>query len=130
MKNIFGILKRLLKVIYIFLLLFGLFVTWKVWKSEKPYSTISYSYKVVCDNGKTFDPTSKPIKYKSYIGEPFRFDEGNIKAECLYDCAWCIWNLPREENYQLYSDKYTNEIITKTDQIKSTIVVFFSITFC
>lgn len=122
MKNIFVILKRLLKVVYISLILLGLVVTWKTWESfREPSPFTDYSYKVVCNNGKTFDPTSKPIKYKYYIGEPLRFDEGNIKAECLYGCAWCIGGLPGEKNYQLYSELRT----TKADQIRTTMIVFF-----
>lgn len=122
-----SILKRFLKVLYVLLLVFGLLVGWFVWNLNVPYNT--YSYVVKCDNGKVFDPESKPINstgkssYSSgYIDNTklFDFDQNQIKAECIYGRAasdWQTYNLPK--NYVM--DIIKHNPVTLKSQIISTV---------
>lgn len=122
-------IKRIFNVIYGILILLGVIFVVGTWIKNSPSNTTNYSYKVVCDNGKTFDPTSKPINETGkssynhryiYKDRLFDFDENQIKAECEYGTAasdWKIYNQPK--NYTLYVKKSANSLF---DQLKFTII--------
>ena len=120
MKNFRSIAWRLIKVIYVLLLLSGLLVVLIVWKaSSSSYQT--YSYKVICDNGKTFDPTSKPIDKIGY-SDPFEFNENQIKSECKYGTTWYKgWSEELSKNFQL---DVKHIVRTQKDQIITTVIAF------
>lgn len=145
MKNLLNIVWRLTKVLYVILLLVGLLVIWFIWVNNYPYSYSAYLYNVVCNNGTTFDPTSKPISYDTKSGyhyggyygeftvksdsndEIIKFDDDEIKAECKYgtaSSAWKVKNTPK--NYKLISAYTTHVIRTQQDQIKYAIAAFAS----
>lgn len=106
-----------------FLLVVGLLFTWIKWKNSKPYSYESISYKVDCDNGRTFDPTSKPIRrsYDSY-SKSLVFNEDELKSECEHGTVYRFSK--SEKNYQLHQITSENTIGSKTDQVKTSISAF------
>ncbi|MBU1085423.1 MAG: hypothetical protein ABIJ43_02035 [Candidatus Beckwithbacteria bacterium] len=130
-----GVFKRLVRVIYISLLVLGVVVSVGLTLELKPYSVAFYSYKVICDNGNQFDPTSKPIdkydengyKLKDLIKQDklINFDEKQIISECEYKTVWYAWagkiNIPK--NYELKVEKIIDER-TVINQIKVGLVVF------
>jgi hypothetical protein len=136
-KNLSQIAWRLLKVVYVLFLLFGLLVALFAWSSAAPLTENTYgNYLVTCDNGKTFDPTSKPIDtsgasenlpgfhYSSYVEEPYPFNANQIKAECKYGNAFLIGygtDLDRV-NYNLTYKTYPHDIRTVSDQISGTVI--------
>ena len=125
MKNLSQIAKRLSKVIYILFLLSGLLIGWFVWSISAPYSYNTYTYKVVCNNGTTFDPTSKPIDKVNY-NEPYTFNNNQVKAECEYGNSFYVGLSEKiDNNYHGYI--YPHKVIAQTtlDQIKSTLIFIF-----
>ena len=125
MKNISKILKRFIKVIYIFLLLFGLLFTFWVYTISAPYSYNTYLYNVACNNGKEFDPTSKPTDHS--LNEPYLFYEDQLKSECEYGTAYYI-ELSKDlhKNYDLTYTEHPHVVRTVGDQIRTTLVAFVS----
>ena len=124
MKNLSQIAWRFLKVIYALLLLFGLLPIIAAWNLNSPYSYHTYSsYKVVCNNGKEFDPTSKPIDRLNY-SKPIEFDENQLKSECEYGTAYLVGssaNLPK--NYELTYKTNAVNVGSKEEQLLVTIMV-------
>lgn len=122
MKDLKGIGFRFTKVVYILLLLFGFVVGWFMWTISTPYQYSTYSYFVECNNGKTFDPTSKPIDRESYA-EPYRFSVDQIKSECEYGTAWNVgWSRNLSKNYRSGYREYNHVTGTIQNQIKNTII--------
>lgn len=113
---------RLLKVTYALLLLFGLIVIWIFWIINEPYTYKTYSYKVTCDNGKEFDPTSKPIHRSYNYNGPDSFNVKEIKAECKYGTAWEVDYDLEFTTYSLTHQEYSHTVRTQIDQIKSTVI--------
>lgn len=125
---------RFLKVIYVLLLLFGLWVGWKIWINNTPRNKQEYSFHVTCENGKTFDPTSKPIPYvnkRGVMGQIVPEDLENkdvvkgIKSQCKYGTVYNVGvGVPLEDvNYKLTYDNKTLVIVSFSDQIERTILV-------
>lgn len=126
MEKISEIAWRLIIVAYSILFLGGLLFTSFVWTISKPYSYETYSYLVTCDNGKTFDPTSKPIDKEDY-SEPYRFSVNQVKAECAYGDAFLVgWSKDIPKNYFIRKQIHTHIRNTEQDQIHDT-VIFVSI---
>ncbi|MBI2405478.1 hypothetical protein HYV21_00275 [Candidatus Microgenomates bacterium] len=135
MRKIGAIGERFLRTVRVVLLLLGLPIAWITWTSNAPYSYTTYSYEVICDNGKRFDPTSKPIDPILYNQKvTFRtviprdailsFDEDQVKSECEYSNAWSVGlssKLPN--NFQLHINQQTNTVRSQTDQVTNTIIV-------
>jgi hypothetical protein len=125
MKKALDIVWRLLKVIYVALLFLGLGVGWLAWIGDQPYTDYTYgNYLVTCDNGKTFDPTSKPIQRTTYTYVPDSFDDQSVKAECKFGTAY--WYGTGNEldhvTYNLTYQTYPHVILSGNDQIKATII--------
>jgi len=114
------------------LLFLGLVGTYLVYKSKAPYFVSTYSYLVKCDNGKEFDPTSKPIqaneKPYSFIPDPEflrTFNEVQVKSECEYGTAYLIRpasELPK--NYELLITDHKHPVGTKRNQLFKTVYFF------
>ena len=125
MKKTLEVAWRLLKVIYVVLLLLGLGIGRLAWRGDAPYTEYTYgNYLVTCDNGKTFDPTSKPINHFSNLDRPDDFVDQAIKAECKYGNVYIIGfgsNLD-QVTYKLTYQTYPHVIRTANDQIKVTII--------
>ena len=106
------VLKRFLNVAYIVLILMSIFVAIFAWLVNKPVVNKNYSYIVTCDNGKTFDPTSKPIdSVFNGSNEPRIFDNNQLKSECEYNTAYLVG---------LSSKLQTNYKITNTESVSKT----------
>ena len=129
--SIKNIMRRLVKVIYAFILFLGLVGTYSVYSSNAPYFTSTYSYLVKCNNGKEFDPTSKPIKGtgKREINETYSnvrtFNVNEVKSECEYGTAYLIRpasELPK--NYELLITEYKHPVGTKKYQLLSAVNFF------
>ncbi len=122
MKRAWEILGRLLKVVYVLFLLFGIGVVWYIWISYAPYSYETYNYLVQCDNGKRFDPTSKPID-KTNFTEPYTFDDLQLKSECEYGTAYYVgWSSKLAKNYFVTNQAHSHAVRTVNDQIKATLL--------
>lgn len=118
---------RLIKVVYVLFLLLGLGVTIFAWMINKPYSYTTYGYKVECDNGKVFDPTSKPISREYNYDKPDSFNSLEIMAECENGSAWDFDNLNlKEDNNILTYKEYPHIVTTQADQIDRTIITFIA----
>lgn len=122
-KNIGEATKRFIKVIYVLLLLFGLLFTFWIYSISTPYSYNTYSYKVTCNNGKVFDPTSKPIDHS--FDEPYGFNKDQLKSECEYGTAYYVgWSKDLPKNYDISYSEQTHVVTTAVDQIKTTLIAF------
>lgn len=127
MKSLLIVIWRLMKVIYVLLILVGLILGAKVWNTNQPYKT--YTYEVICDNGKIFDPTSKPIDVTPrFVGRIYgnrtrlSFDEDQMKSECEYGTAWAVGlSSQLTKNYQLKTIE--TEHNTLNERIKYTAIV-------
>ncbi|MFH1561500.1 MAG: hypothetical protein ABID04_02890 [Patescibacteria group bacterium] len=109
---------------HITLLLLGLPIILVVWIGNSPSVYYTYSYEVMCDNGKVFDPTSKPIeKYFNYRKGPLTFQEKGIKAECEYGNSWRIVEASKiPNNYKLNVKEDAHIVSTRLDQIVVTMI--------
>lgn len=136
MKNFLSIIWRLLKVIYVLFLVLGIGVCIIVWINTAPYSFITYSYKVMCNNGKAFDPTSKPIDHSPLSLDSIAygqdrnaltFNDQEIKSECTYGTVFGI-SLSSNilKNYDFITSTNVHIIRTRDDQIKYTLIAFVS----
>jgi len=117
-----AVLLRLIKVVYVLLLLFGIVVGLIAWNINSPYAYTTYSYLVTCDNGKTFDPTSKPIDAK-YMGDstPLFFNSKQIRSECKYGIAYYVGlNIP--DNYELVNIPHEHSTGSQSQQIQNTLI--------
>lgn len=116
------------------LLLGTIFITFLAWEGSEPYSYTTYSYEVICQNGKRFDPTSKPINEegsrsliieKTYLGVLRTFNESQIKSECEYGCAYFDWELrDKPKNYELNVTPKIKVVYSKKDQVINTALAF------
>lgn len=122
MKDLIGIGFRLTKVIYVLFLLFGIIVVLFIWNTNSPYTYMTYNYLVTCNNGKTFDPTSKPID-KTNDDEPYSFNDLQLKSECEYGTAF-YEGLARQlsKNYFVAYQEEPHIVRTIKDQVKNTII--------
>lgn len=111
MKNLLQIAWRLLKVTYVVILLLGFMIGLLVWVSTPE----KYSYLVICNNGKTYDPTSKPIDHTYDI--PYKFSILQTNAECR--------NGVGGENIPPGITNYSNNTITKTPHADDKIINTF-----
>ena len=112
MKKVSEILMRFLKVAYVILLLAGIVWGMYVWNNiPKHY----YNYLVICSNGKTFDPTSKPIE-KSYSAQNgYSFTTGQINSECAYETAFREGDVNQfEANFTLSNKEDSSDPIKRT----------------
>jgi hypothetical protein len=126
MKTLLKIIWRLVKVTYVLLLLIGPILIFYVWSNTAPYPYTTYSYKVTCNNGKVFDPTSKPIATKFVGYEPLLFNVNELKSECEYGTAYYVgWSSKLADNYVLAKVSEQHFTGTRTDQVKITTIVFF-----
>jgi len=123
MKKTTEILMRLLKVFYVVLLLLGFVFGFYVWVLDSPSSYNAYGYLVQCDNGKTFDPTSKPIAITDY-NEPYSFNVHEIRAECQTGNALePDWNNTfNQVSFNLTHKTYQHVTRTISDQLTATII--------
>jgi len=113
---------RFLKVVYVLILLFGLLIGWITWVSNSPGNYTTYTYKVICDDGKEFDPTSKPIDTE-YMGDstPLFFNPKQIRSECKYGTAYYVGlNIP--DNYELINIPHEHGTGSKSQQIQNTLI--------
>jgi hypothetical protein len=126
MKKITEILWRLIKVIYILFLLLGLLIGLFTFLINSPSSYQTYSYEVTCDNGKIFDPTSKPIDKTSYI-DPYSFDDQQLRSECECGNAWwCSDQYQIPSNYKLTYQTYSHAVGSLGNQVGYTIIVIIA----
>lgn len=124
MGKISGVANRLVKVIYISVLLSGFLVAITVWDIFEPYDYNYYNYHVKCNNGKEFDPLSKPIDKLNYT-EPYSFDENRIKSECEFGTSY--FYLPATKLGKNYNLDITFKSIkngSKLEQLKFTLIAF------
>lgn len=86
-------IRRILNVLYAILLFGGVILIFDGWMILTNKGD-SFNYKVICDNQKVFDPTSKPIR-KQQINRygSFSFDDDGIRAECKNGIAWNEWGV-------------------------------------
>jgi len=143
MKTFLKIIWRFIKVVYVVLLLVGLFVVYNIWTENQPEPYHSYSYKVTCNNGKSFDPTSKPIEVinKDEINNNFlslskdnildetekKFNTIELNSECEHGNAfYYLWQYqpPTTPEYNIVTTKYDHITKTQTDQILDTVIIF------
>lgn len=124
MKKSLEILWRLTKVIYVLLLLLGLIAGLFAWSVSSPYTEYSYdNYHVQCDNGKSFDPKSKPIYSTPGFNSPDSFYNAEVKSECHYGTAYYVGSaneLP--DKYTVSYKTYPHVIRTASDQMVATVI--------
>jgi len=133
--NLVAIARRFFKAAYLALLIFGVIISFQQAYEARPYSyTQNDDPIVICDNGKTFNPRTKPIKIEDYeggrlLGKPV-FNSRQISSECQFGTAY------RSEDPDLKSNNYQIEypshiVVVKTikDTIVKGVVVFIIYNF-
>lgn len=115
-------IRRILNVLYAILLFGGVILIFDGWMIMTNKGD-SFNYKVVCDNQKVFDPTSKPIwKQQEYRYGLFSFDDGEIRAECKTGTAWEDgWNV-QDVTFDLITIKKERQLSV---YLKPLLLMFF-----
>lgn len=122
MKNLKETGLRATKVLYVLFLLAGLLIGWFIWTINSPYTYNTYGYFVECHNGKTFDPTSKPIDKTNY-SEPYSFNDLQLKSECEYGTAFYEGPASKlSKNYRVGYKEYPHVVGSALNQIKNTVI--------
>lgn len=120
MKIVCQIVWRLCKVIYFCLILVGFYITYIAFQANAPYTTTSISTVIHCHNGKTFDPSSKPI-YPNDGRPTDAYRSYEIGSECEYDTAYFIGeSFAMRNNYTEEVKVYTYQFGSIQNQIVNT----------
>lgn len=84
-KNIAPVIIRLGRVLYVTILIVGLFGS--LYEGLKTFPNNEHEV-VHCRNGKSFDPASKPLERNSYYNSDIR--ERGIASECQFGTVYLI----------------------------------------
>jgi hypothetical protein len=104
----------LFKVIYILLLLFGIYWSYTASLAAEPQTHITKRSIIHCHNGKKFYPDSKPIYPKGDEPDPPRYSDirhRQISSECEYGTADYVGDgVPHPKNYiEAFEEKTSHE---------------------